>query len=195
MDPGTGKAFLGDAATWNEFLTKPTREKLVSLREQNIVNFGNSSIPVQMLKLALNAKKNTSVSEIKVSREIRDSISGERIPMLDCHVWYELDGEIDDVCPIKVEALQMFCGDICCTEYLPYSDDVQAVMRNEFAALWEEHASVLLDYQHEYVSRQNTCWMRCGALHLMNEEKYPLSSLRIGSLGFKFKNKTYWHFG
>ena len=140
------------------------------------------------------AERNASKSDIVINESYKDSISGTEIPRIDCHVWFEIDGKIDDFTPIVIN-LPLPFGKIYCTEYIPYNKKLQTDMRTYFDKLWLEKRKALTDHQFEYICQQDTCWMRCGVLHLSDPVKYSLDKLRIGSLGFVCQEAKYWHFG
>jgi hypothetical protein len=191
MKTGTG------VLTLNSVLDKPTPERLAAYRRENTRAMNSQSIRMMSRMMDLTqifqARRNTSMAQIVDFRTTVDRVSGVKIPVPDCHVWYEIDGAIDDFTPYYVDVAPGVR--LKCTEYVPYNESLQRAMKQYFLVQWQRLEPVLMKYPEVYLTRQNMCWMRCGVLHKLNREIYSLKNLRIGSLGFKYKGSIYWEFG
>lgn len=196
---GTGQQMHLHGATFlNAFLNKPTHKVLKSFRKHNKkmlvqLQMANKGFAKQMA-IMLSDTQHTQFNQIvKRDTTYMDNISQTMIPALDCHVWFNIDGQIDDNVPIT---MNLQGGKVIyCTEYAPYKEDLQQEMRKYFSKLWKNKRKTLMEHQYDYILEQDTCWMRCGVLYLSDPVKYSLDKLCIGSLGFAYKKKTYWQFG
>ena len=115
-------------SVWNSLLPKPTQEALQRYRLANENNI--TGITPDMATLMFCPTKNSLYEQIVSNKKYIDVISNTPIPRLDCHVWYEIDGQIDDYTPIEIH---MGFFTILCTEYEPYADDIQKKMRSRSA--------------------------------------------------------------
>ena len=196
---GTGKQVFQHFLLYvNNRLSKPAKLEIVRAENNRAISkskmFQKISTGIDITKTFC-GQRNTTLEDIVQNRWTVDKVSSETIPVPDCHVWYEINGKLDDFSPYFVEILPDL--QLQCTEYVRYRQKLETAMKGYFQRQWESSTTTLSnrDCQLAYLTKQDMCWMRCGVLHKLNPHKYSLDNLRIGSLGFRFKGKRYWHFG
>tara|TARA_B110000858_G_C17710373_1_gene430266 strand:- start:15 stop:833 length:819 start_codon:yes stop_codon:yes gene_type:complete len=172
-------------------MMSPTKENLSIWRETNEQNVAsweamfkrmNKDMSSAFAKKCLPAV--TTIDEIIIEDE--DSFFGN---MYNCHVWYEVDGEIHDYGP-NVQAIQ---GKIMFgTEYKSFPEGLQEGMKNHLIDLWEGYD---LNTGPEAMTQQHCCINRAMALHKLDPTKYNFTTLCVGTLGLKLKGSTYLLYG
>lgn len=108
--------------------------------------------------------------------------------MYNCHVWYEVKGEIHDYGPnVILMSNQIMFG----TEYEPFSPNLEEYMKDHFINLWQ----TVRQHDTRLNEQQNNCVSRAMVLHQNDGDTYNIESLRVGSLGIKLSDFTYRLYG
>lgn len=178
-------------------MMSPTKENLFIWREKNEQNVATWENRYGRDMSSVFAKKclPAVTTKYEIIIEDEDSFFGN---MYNCHVWYEVDGEIHDYGP-NVQAMQ---GKIMFgTEYESFQPDLQNSMKNHLIDMWKsmwkryDLLGLTLDTGPEVMTQKECCINRAMALYKLDPAKYNFTTLRVGTLGIKLKGSTYLLYG